>query len=192
MENLKFFLHVLFTIIWPVKGIIYMEEQALQWCYAYLSVLLANYGYVFLIIFGIALMISMGHYRHVLRGTRGIIIATLIWALTVIVNTVLAWIYLLYGAVNGRIDNSHQPHRISVQRGHHNHLDFRFDANNPTLHYRMGRGLYRIFFNGLTALARVRIFRFLQNRQVRSIIARCIALIIIVWGVWHIPYDLTH
>ena len=192
MENFKFFMHILFTIVWPIKGIIYMEEQALQWCYAYLSVLLANYGYVFLILFGIALMISMEHYRHVLRGTANIVFATIIQFFTIILNVLLAWCYLVYGAINGRMDDSHQPHRLYVRRAPHNHIVLRFEENNTTLHYRMGRGLYRIFFNGLTALSRFRIFRFLQRRQTRSILARGLALVIIVWGMWHIPYDLTH
>lgn len=192
MENFKFFMHILFTIVWPIKGIIYMEEQALQWCYAYLSVLLANYGYVFLILFGIALVISMEHYHRVLRGTANIIFATIIQVFTVILNVLLAWGYLIYGAVNGRMDDSHQPHRLYVHRAPHNRIVLHFEENNATLHYRMGRGLYRIFFNALTALSRFRIFAFLQRRQVRSVIARCIALVIIVWGMWHIPYDLTH
>lgn len=192
MENFKFFMHILFTIVWPIKGIIYMEEQALQWCYAYLSVLLANYGYVFLIIIGIALVISMEHYRHVLRGTANIVFATIVQFFTIILNVLLAWGYLIYGAVNGRMDDSHQPHRLYVHRAPHNRITLRFEENNTTLHYRMGRGLYRIFFNGLTALSRFRIFRFLQRRQTRSILARGLALVVIVWGMWHIPYDLTH
>lgn len=191
-NNIKFLLHIIWTIIWPVKGIIYMEEQALQWVYAYASVWLANYGYVFLIIFGIALVISMEHYHRVLRGSVNIIFATVVQFFTIILNVLLAWGYLIYGAVNGRMDDSHQPHRLYVHRAPHNRITLRFEENNTTLHYRMGRGLYRIFFNGLTALSRFRIFAFLQRRQVRSIIARCIALVIIVWGMWHIPYDLTH
>lgn len=191
-NNIKFLLHIIWTIIWPIKGIIYMEEQALQWVYAYASVWLANYGYVFLILFGIALVISMEHYRHVLRGTANIVFATIVQFFTIILNVLLAWCYLVYGTINGRMDDSHQPHRLHVHRAPHNRITLRFEENNTTLHYRMGRGLYRIFFNALTALSRFRIFAFLQRRQTRSILARGLALVVIVWGMWHIPYDLTH
>lgn len=182
---MDFLMTIIFSILWPIKGIIYMEEQALQWIVAIGSVYLREYGYVLLILFGIALMLSFGHYQRVLRGASGAIFATIVLFFTVLINVCFAWVYLLYGAINGRMDNSHQPYRLSVRRAPRNRLHLVWDRTNPSLHYRLGRWLYRTINRFLV--------RFLpDNPRVCSGIARVIALVIILWGVWNIPYDLTH
>lgn len=187
MRDFEFLFSVIFSILWPLKGIIYMEEQALQWIVAFAKVYFRECGYVLLIIFGICLMCSFGRYRRVVRGAVGLIITAIVWLLTLLMNVCLAWMYLIYGAVNGRMTDTHQPRRLSIQRDQRNRLKLVWSRTNPSLHYRLGRWLYRTFNRLLSRIPLVR-----TNSRFCSGLARVIALVVILWGVWHIPYDLTH
>lgn len=185
MEKMNFLMTIIISIVWPIKGIIYMEEQALQWIFAIGTVYLREYGYILLILLGIGLILSFGHYRRVLYGARGAIVATIVLLVTVVINVCLAWFYLIYGAINGRMADTHQPLRLSVRRNPRNRLHLVLDRTNPSLHYRLGRWLYRTFNRLLLHIPRI-------NPTFCSALARVIALVVILWGVWNIPYDLTH
>lgn len=193
MENqtsIAFIAHILWSIIWPLKGIIYMEEQALQWCYAFGRVWITQYGYLLLIIGAsiYAIFCVLGHPDSY-RSFGRIIINTVVQLLQTIFHIMFAWVYLLYGAINGRMDNSHQPFRVRMHF-HGPHPHWVVTRNYPTLHYMLGRWLYRFFYRIIRWVCNR--FNLTLNTRQSATIARIMAVLVIIWGVWNIPYDLTH
>lgn len=178
MTSLEFFLQVLWQVIWPPKGIIYMEEQVLQWCVAIAHSWLQQYGYTIFIILGIGMALSyaIGQSNVYPRGRTIRRMIRNIW--NWIVRIAFAWLFLLYGAVRGTMTIAEETQETRRLLHRHAHRSW---------HYRLGRWLSRIAYRLLGHVGLIA-----RNEQMRRIIARTIALVICLWGVWNIPYDLTH
>ncbi len=185
--------HMLIQVVWPPKGIMYMEEQLLQWVLAVSSVLLGNLlrtcGYIIVVMIGIVMVFNLGGFSRLFHGwflrfTRSISVFVA-WLFTQLVNLLLAWFYLIYGAVRGQMDDSNAPYCVWFHsiRGH---IHFHYNKTYRPVHYRLGRWLYRKFHALVNRLAPS------MNARTKERIARGLALFVILWGVWHIPYDLTH
>lgn len=187
-------LQVLFQIILPPKGIIYMEEQLVQWAYAFISVILGNWlkagGSIIIICIGIVMLFNLGGLNRLFHGlTRQLVMRIsriVAWLLTLIINLVLAWVYLIYGAVRGQLDDSNEPwtfwfHSVG------GHIHFHYSRTHRPLHFRLGRWLYRKLFGLVDRFAPDT-----TSPRTKEHIARGLALFVILWGCWHIPYDITH
>ena len=154
---------ILYHVVWPPKGIIYMEEQLLQWGVALLIGYSAEIMVIAITIFGIGMLLYSANLSRYFRRVRGSATRLGYGVLYALRNILFAWAYLVWGAVHGRVDMSERGSRTS-------------------LHYRFGRWLYRMLY--------IYVFRFIHNNRVREIVSRVIALVIIFWGVWNIPGDL--
>ena len=176
-------LQMLFDVVWPIKGIIYMEEQVIQWCLAWVLYYTDSLGVIVIILFGIGMMLSSYNLGGYFRNVRNFGLRMLLGFLATILNILLAWFFLVWGAIRGTLANAERTnvHRMEV---HGRHMHYRVIHGRSGLHYRMGRGLYRLIYTY--------VFRFIGNNNVRMILSRALALLIILWGVWNIPYDLTH
>lgn len=181
MTGLEFFLHVLWQIVWPPKGIIYMEEQAVQWIVAITHAYLLEYGYLLIICFGIFLalasVLNLPKIRYGRTFSR--ILNSL---LNIVLRILLAWVFLIYGALASDDNGNRGEVNVQVRRriGFHT-------LRHTSLHFRLGRWLYRTAYRLLGYIPAIQ-----RNDRARHIIARIIAMVIILWGVWHIPYDITH
>lgn len=160
---IEMILMILFNVVWPPKGIIYMEEQLLQWGIALLKGYSTEIMVIVITIFGIGMLLYSANLSRYFRRVRGSIRHLGFGLLYAIRNILFAWYYLVWGAIHGRVDRSEHGSRTS-------------------LHYRFGRWLYRMLY--------IYVFRFIHNNRVREIVSRVIALVIIFWGVWNIPGDL--
>ena len=176
-------LEMLYDVVWPIKGIIYMEEQVLQWGLAWVLYNAEGLGVIVIILFGIGMMLSSYNLGRYFRNVRGFGMRLLLGLFATVLNILLAWFFLIWGALRGTMANTERTnmHRMEV---HGRHMHHRVIFGQSSLHYRMGRGLYRLIYTY--------IFRFIRNANVRMILSRALALLIIVWGAWNIPYDLTH
>lgn len=175
-------LEMLLDVVWPLKGIIYMEEQVLQWGILWVLSYTDTLGVIVIMLFGIGMMLSSYNLGRYFRSVRSFGMRMLLGLLATILNILLAWFFLIWGAVRGTLANMERTntHRMEV---HGRHMHHRVIAGQSSLHYRMGRGLYRLIYTY--------VFRFIGNNNVRMILSRALALLIIVWGAWNIPYDLT-
>ncbi len=172
----KFFTH----LFWPLKGIIFLEVYLLTWVWAFLRADFMKNGVILLIVLTIFVCIGVtlemrtrriiGHFfGHVLR-----------YVFALLIRIVLAWVYLVIGVTIGRMDNRFQPPTVTVNANGH-HVNLSVSNRTTTLHYRMGRGIYRLLNRGLN--------RIIPGRYsvVAVILARIIAILIAIWGVWDIP-----
>lgn len=197
MSTTRFLFEVVLSLLWPPKGIIYFEEQVLQWIYAFGKVWLLNNAPTIIVIVTIYLLIMYvvferrhHHRRH--RGMLGRVIGFVGRFLTALFFT---WGFLIYGALRGNLVEEENPDRgeanarynitRTVYRGRVWSIVQPF--TRISLHFRLGRWLYRGSYRLLGHIAYMR-----MNDQVRRTTARVLAMVVILWGVWNIPYDLTH
>lgn len=184
---------ILRNLLWPPKGIIYMEEQLLQWLYVFARTFL--YDNMPNIIILTTLYILLVYivfdrpYRphpiggHVMRRILGFL-------LRFITTVFLSWFFLIYGATCGQLRGNigEENARIHYRIGPRTLIGRAvFSFTRLSLHFRFGRGIYRIAYRILGLIPPVR-----RNARVRSILARVLAMVVVLWGVWNIPYDLTH
>lgn len=180
---LEMILMMLYDVVWPLKGIIYMEEQVIQWGIAIVTVYADFWGPIVIMVFGIGMMIRSYNLGAYFRDVRGFGMRMLLGFMAMVANILLAWVFLVWGALRGTLNCGERANTHRV-RARGCHLNYQVVGGQASLHYRMGRGLYRLIYNY--------VFRFISNRNVRMILSRALALFIILWGVWNIPYDLTH
>ena len=181
MTGFEFFLRVLWQIVWPIKGIIYMEEQVVQWIVAIVHAYLYTYGYLLIICFGILLAIISALSLPKVRCGRTFsrILHSLI---ALIIRILFAWVFLIYGALRGELEGTRGEGNVQISRRFGFHR-----IRYTSLHFRLGRWLYRTAYRLIGYIPAIQ-----RNDRIRTIIARTIAMIIILWGVWHIPYDIMH
>lgn len=195
---LEFFITVaLPQILWPLKGIIYMEEQALQWIVAYAHAWIWENGSIILLFFAIIFVLSfvLGSGRRPRRKDTVVGIFHLLWSF--IVNVCFAWFFLIYGAIAGALEEDQNPQcgvdnaRVieNIRINHTRCWTTEHRYTRLSVHFRIGRGLFRIFYKVMEYLP---ILGDDRLKTVRKGIARLLALVIILWGVWNIPYDLMH
>ena len=154
-------LSMIFDVVWPPKGIIYMEEQILQWGFAWLLSYSEKIVILAIILFGIGMLIYSAHLSRYFRGVRSGAERFGQGLFRALRNVIFAWWFLIVGAVRGTV-SMNEPCR-----------------RRTSLHYRFGRWLYRMMY--------LYVFRFIHAPRVREIVARVAALVIILWGVWEIP-----
>lgn len=174
---------ILWNVVWPIKGIIYMEEQLIQWGLAFIIAYFDEIGVILVILFGIGMMIRSAHLSHYFRDVRSMFGRFCLGLLATVLNIFLAWIFLIWGAARGTLARTERAntHRVHA---HRHGLHHQVIGGRASLHYRFGRWIFRTLYTY--------VFRFIPNTTIREWTARIVALVIILWGCWNIPYDLTH
>jgi len=175
------------------NGIIYLEEQFLQACYVFLFVYIKNYGGAILVLLlGIYMALNVVFQRrflppHFHRHGFGFIRIILIPITTIL----LSWVLLIAGFITGIRGNNFME---EAARGTYTHRSRPIlgwtvvrTITRVSLHYRFGRWL-TMSINRL--LMRIPVLA--TRRRVCMAITIVIMLVIIFWGAWRIPYDLTH
>lgn len=191
MTTGQFLWNVFLSLIWPPKGIIYFETQVLMWIYAFCKVwLIHNMPIIIMaaaIIFVIGSVVFGRTRPHMPRGMFHRVFGTIFRIFT---NIIFAWGFLIYGAAIGQVDNTNGEAnaRISYTRRVHTGPIWNVvhSFTRLSLHFNLGRGIFRLFFYLLGFIPRLR-----ENSRTRGIIARVLTFVVIFWGVWMIPYDLT-
>ena len=180
---MEMFWEILKSLLWPIKGIIYFEEQVLQWGLAYLIVYSTQIMAIVITLFGIGLMLHLSHQREYMRRSTFRLGAFMVIVLAFLFNIAFAWVFLILGAVRGTVGRGERVTNYTIETNA-GRMHTRRERNYPSLHYRLGRWIYRTIYTY--------VFPFVANVRLRSVLSRVLALVIILWGVWHIPYDLTH
>lgn len=174
----EFFSYFLKNLVWPLKGIAFVEFYLLAWVWAFAKDAFITYGIIGLIILTIifAIRTTMGIPRssrrdHILRHI-------IIFFIAIVLRVLLAWVYLGVGVFNGRLDETHIPRTLRIERvGPQIRLRF---ENHATLHYRLGRWVYRRLYTLIGRIPNI-------NPNWVTVLARIIGGMICFWGVWRIP-----
>lgn len=172
-------------------GIIRFENQLIMAIYAYAKVWFIYYIPAILIGAAIIYAISsavFGRTRiHVRGGMFHRVFGTIMRVLT---NIFFAWGLLCYGAAAGQVDNTNgeENARITYTRRVHTGPVWNIvhTFTRISLHFNIGRGLFRLFFWALGFIPRLR-----DNSRIRGIIARVLSFVVIFWGAWEIFADWT-
>ena len=186
METLK---HFLIHLVWPLKGIIYLEVYLLLWIFWMSGVFLPDYGQILLIVATVlfALAVTFNRVCQLRRaGARlaGAVFHSVIGVITAIFR---AWWYLLLGVATGRVATAadqHLPWSIRFEHGRFRRR--RLHDDELPLHYLLGRGLYRLFYRLISLIPGLN-----GHQNVVATIARILGLVVVLWGVWDIPTFLT-
>lgn len=200
MGNLGgYLLMIIRSLLWPPKGVILFEEQFFQWCYATLKVYLLAQGIPqIMIAFAIYAIIMFAvfeagprhHTRHAFhRGIRGVF--GFIFRLLFVF--LFSWIMLIYGALAGGLRGEGPEadpraiQNITVRRHWSRFIDVTQSFTRLSWHFRFGRWLFRTFYFLISHIG------FIASRpRLHRFLARGIALFVIVYKAWDIPYLLTH
>lgn len=192
MTGTELLLYIFWSLIWPPKGIIYFEEQVLQWIFAFGSVWTRHHMADLLIIIAIYFIFAYivferrNCHRHGITAGRSI----LNFILRMFVAIGMSWFMLVYGAVRGEINGTGGEENATIRTNFTHRRGMFYNVVQSivrlSVHFQIGRGLYRIAYRILGRVPLV------QNDRVRHLVARIIALVIILWGVWRIPFDLMH
>lgn len=192
MNGFKFFWEVIISLLWPPKGIIYLEEQMLQWVLAIgkvwfkyhmpeIIIAVTIYLLVMYVVFERTHCHHGGRTIHRVMGFLG----------RIFLNIALAWAMLIYGALRGEVAGNRGEGNARVTTTATLHRSRLWAVTQSftrlSLHFRLGRAIYRLVYRVLGFIPYMN-----NNDRVRHIVARIVAMIIIVWGAWNIPYDLTH
>lgn len=188
----EFLWDVFLSLIWPPKGIIYFESQVLLWIYAYVKVWVIHNMPILLMAAAIIFVIGCAGF-----GRTRPHMPRLFWhrafrtILRVLTNIIFAWGFLVYGALAGQVNNTNGENNANISYTRRIHTGPIWNVVHSftrlSLHFHMGRGIFRLFYRLLGNISMLR-----ENERNRTIIARVLTLIVIFWGVWMIPYDLTH
>lgn len=191
MTGFEMLMSILWQVIWPLKGIIYMEEQILQWGLAFALVYFKHYGYILLIIVALYFVVTyiiLSRMLHMPIHIGGI----LHFFITIFCVILGAWVLLIFGALVGNHRNRGESvarRTLNYRRPLFGGLAIVRSITYVSLHFRLGRAIYRGFYRligYIPFLGRTEYTRF------REVVARILALFVILYGVWNIPYDLTH
>lgn len=194
MTGFEFLLFVIGSILWPPKGIIYMEEQAIQWMVAFSHAWINAYGAVFITVIAIYVVIMFVVFERMPHpvahgGGIGRRVFHFIWSMLIVV--LFSWIFLIVGALTGERNGNRGERFARVENQYTNRITRNFGTvyriTRLSLHFRLGRAIYRFCF-WLTGL----IPAIARNNRLHEVLARIMAMVVILWGVWNIPYDITH
>ncbi len=188
----EFLLSVIKDLLWPPSGIIYAEVQIIMQACVLLKVWLEHYGYVLLIGAAIIFAISCAVFGNTrVRTPRSGFNRFFATLGRIIVNIIFAWIFLFYGALAGneRNNNGEENARISYTRRIHTGPIWNIvhSFTRLSLHFHLGRGIFRLFYRLLGLIPRFN----QENDRTRRYIARFLTVLVIIWGVWRLPYELT-
>lgn len=182
--------YIISNALWPIKGIIMMEERLILYSLTIGIIYLGDFvGVIAIMLIGLTLALTLS-FRRTWNGVSGFFSTFCMVCIVTILNIVSAWFYLVYGAINGRVANTHVPRRLAIRRNSHNHVHVVFTNDRPTWHYQLGRGIYRLFFRGVNWV--LRILHIPARGFIAATIARALALVVILWGVWYIPQDIIN
>ena len=170
-------------------GIIRFENQLIMAIYAYAKVWFLYYipaiAIVAVIIYAISSAV-FGCTRICVRG--GMFHRFFGTIMRVLTNIVFAWGLLIYGAAVGQVDNANGEANARITYTRRVHTGPIWNVVHTftriSLHFNLGRGLFRLFFWALSFIPRLR-----DNSRVRGIIARVLTFVVIFWGAWKIPMD---
>lgn len=187
------------NLLWPPMGIIMMEEQICQWVYTTLRayVLYGGGGANVLIVFAVYAIIMFAvferpahHLGHVAGHLATRIIGYILRLLFVIV---FGWVMLILGAARGRLRGEGQENdplgtqNVNVSIYHSRFLNVTQSFTRLSWHFRLGRWLYRTAYWALGHISAIQ-----SREQLHRGLARFIALFVILYKAWEIPYLLTH
>lgn len=183
---------IFWDLVFPPKGIIYFEFQVLLWIYALTKTWIVYHAADLLILGAIIFVIAfcvLGRTNfHVRGGTIRRIFDTI---LRVLVNIAFAWFFLIYGAVRADVAGNAGENiaRVNYSRRVRTSTfgNVVYNFTRLSIHFHIGRGLFRLAYRLLGYIPYMR-----DNEVIHRRTARGVALFIILWGVWRIPYDLTH
>ena len=164
-------------IFWPLKGIIYLEVYCLVWIYAMAKAWLGEIGagILTIVVTIFAILVMMGR-TNVFWNASGNAFARIAGGILRLIFALLgAWAFLAWGAINGRIATAREQALPGNMR-----------EDNLPLHYRMGRGIYRLLYNGISLIPVVN-----RNAMVVAVISRILSILIVFWGVWDLKRFLT-
>ena len=172
-------------------GIIRFESQMIMAIYAYAKTMILYFIPTILICVAILYALRsvvFGRTRIHMRG--GMFNGFFGTIMRVLTNIFFAWGFLIYGATVGQVDNANGEAnaRITYTRRIHTGPIWNVvhSFTRISLHFHIGRGIFRAFFWSLGFIPRVR-----DNARVRDIIARFLTFAVILWGFWKIPMDWT-
>ena len=186
---MELLLYILSNVFWPLKGIIMMEERFILYTLSIGLIYFGNFlGVVFIMVFAIVLAITL-NLRRTWNGFLGFMATFIVEFIAFIFNITFAWFYLVYGAINGRMNESHVPRRLTVRRNRHR-VNIAFVANNPGIHYRLGRGIYRLFYRFFSWI--IHSLNLTLSNTMISATSRIFTLIVILWGIWYLPGDIAN
>ncbi|MDO4189965.1 MAG: hypothetical protein Q4D29_13350 [Lachnospiraceae bacterium] len=184
-----FLMMVLQHIMWPLKGIIYAEEQFVLWHIVLgaglmtqvVPMLITAMAIYFVIVF-----VVIGRERpHGPHHHVGGVLRTLLTGLGAIA---FSWFFLLLGVWAGE---SAEAQRAATTTYTYRRRFGRWEGvrsfTRVSLHFRLGRGLYRLMHRAIGHIPVIA-----RDARVHRAVALIICLVICLWGVWNIPYDLTH
>ena len=177
--NILAWIWMVFTsLIWPPKGIIYAEAQLLMWIAVFSGVTIEQLMPSVIVFFAIYYIIAtiIFERRNPFHGTGRWLrrIARGIWHF--VIYFVGAWFWLLAGIIVGNdTEVERSAHRRFMRIAH------------LSLHFRLGRWMT----NAITHLISQMPAMATRVRLTRTI-SIAIALVIALWGIWNLPYDLTH
>lgn len=196
---LEYLLVIIRSLLWPPKGIILFEEQVVQWCYATLKVYLltsgmpqiliafAVYAIIMFVVFERGPHHHMGHVAH--RGIRHIV--SFIFRLLFVI--LFSWIMLIYGALCGGLrgeGNENDPRamqKVTIHRHWGRIIDITQSFTRISWHFRFGRWLFRTFYCIMSHINCIA-----SRPRLHRALARSLALFVIIYKAWEIPYLLTH
>lgn len=172
-------------------GIIRFESQMIMAIYAYAKTMFL-YCIPAILIIGTILYairsVAFGRTRIHMRG--GVFNGLFGTIMRVLTNLIFAWGLLLYGAAVGQVDNANGEAnaRITYTRRIHTGPIWNVvhSFTRISLHFNIGRGIFRAFFWVIGFIPRLR-----DNSRLRGIIARVLTFAVILWGFWEIPMDWT-
>ena len=108
---LEMILQMLYDVVWPIKGIIYMEEQVLQWGLAWVLYNAEGLGVIVIILFGIGMMLSSYNLGAYFRNVRSFGMRMLLGLFATLLNILLAWFFLIWGALRGTLASTERTNR---------------------------------------------------------------------------------
>lgn len=192
MTTGQFLWEVFLSLIWPPKGIIYFEAQVLMWIYAYCSAWLNHYMPLILMAAAIIFAISCGVFgRTRMHMPRGIVHRFFHTIIRLVVNILFAWFFLIYGALAGQVNNANGENNAQISYTRRVYTspiwNIVHSFTRLSLHFHLGRGIFRFFYRLLARIPSLQ-----GNNRRREIIARVLTLVVCLWGIWNLPYDLTH
>lgn len=177
---------ILKDLVLPPKGIIPAEIILILRAMAHMQALLELYAPTIITAFAIYFVIAfvvferMPHRHH-----HGGIVARIIgFLITFIVTVAFAWGFLLAGLIAGMVGGDFERR---AQQNANIELNYRRPITRNTsviyritrlsIHFRIGRGIYRLFYR---LIGRIRVMR--NHREIQSFLAMTGSLIIFFMG----------
>lgn len=176
MIDLRFLFTTLGQRLCMTKGVICFEGSLLTW---FFETQFPKYWiFIFIPIFalyvGIAFLVFERNFHSTFRKRRRYIQHIPRFIRTIFMTIVGAWGFLIFGATIGDKRN------------------FEEKAKNGAcllINFRLGRGIFSLFY---MAMGLIPILCWRRNLKKRELIAKVLALIVILWGIWTVPHEIMH